>query len=373
MIDFSTATYRNILNYMLSQVSDVYDKRDGGVIQSALGPAAYVFEGFFISLDQVQRQAFVQTATGESLDLLGVIANATRKEATKAIRLGEFNCAVPIGSRFSTINSENSINFVVLSAVTEGSYYRLQAETAGEIGNDYTGPILPITAIEGLTSAKITDILTAGEEEENDEDFRERIIELLSSKAFAGNIAAYVQEIEAMDGVGGVQVYPVWNGGGTVCCSVVDPDFLPISSDLIQTIKNAIDPDPTSGIGLGIAPIGAQVTITTPEEYPVNVTASLVMAAGYKVETIQTAAEEAIEEYLLSARKKWDVNISNTDVVYSADVYVARISAALLSIDGVVNIKSLSVNGGQVDLSLTETGELQQIPVLGEVVLTDGA
>lgn len=140
MQNFSDATYKNILDYMLSLVPDTYDKRDTSPIQTSLGPAAYVLEGFYLSLDLVQKQAFVQTAAGDSLDLLAVLAGITRKQASAAVKIGIFDCAVPIGARFSTINGTESINFVVISTITEGSTYRLQAETAGDIGNRYSGP-----------------------------------------------------------------------------------------------------------------------------------------------------------------------------------------------------------------------------------------
>ena len=42
MQNFSDATYKNILDYMLSLVPDTYDKRDTSPIQTSLGPAAYV-------------------------------------------------------------------------------------------------------------------------------------------------------------------------------------------------------------------------------------------------------------------------------------------------------------------------------------------
>ncbi len=168
MIDFTQETYQNILQAMLDRVPDTYDKRDTAPIPTALGPAAFVIEGFYLTLNQVQRQAFVQTASGQSLDDLAVIAGLTRYPASAAVRLGVFNAAVAIGARFSTINGENSINFIVTATDTpedpeEGfHYYQLTAETAGTIGNEYTGPILPITAIPGLTSAQITDILVPG-------------------------------------------------------------------------------------------------------------------------------------------------------------------------------------------------------------------
>ena len=243
MIDFKSQTYQNILQAMLDRVPDTYDKRDTAPIPTALGPAAFVIEGFYLTLNQVQRQAFVQTASGQSLDYLAVIAGLTRYPASAAVRLGVFNAAVAIGARFSTINGENSINFIVTAADTpedpeEGfHYYQLTAETAGAIGNEYTGPILPITTIPGLTSAQITDILVPGDDEETDGELRARLMTALNERPFGGNIASYRENILGIDGVGAVQVYPIWNGGGTVKCSVLGADFLPASEELVENVQ----------------------------------------------------------------------------------------------------------------------------------------
>ena len=333
MQDFSAATYKNILDHMLSLVPDTYDKRDTSPIQTSLGPAAYVLEGFYLSLDLVQKQAFVQTASGDSLDLLAVLAGITRKQASAAVKVGIFDCEVPIGARFSTINGTESINFVVISTITEGSAYRLQAETAGDIGNRYSGPILPIDSIEGLNSAQLTDLLIPGENTEEDEPF------------------------------------PVWDGGGTVCCSILGADFLPASSDLVQMVQNAIDPPPGQGLGLGLAPIGAQVTVTAPKTVPVDISATLTLASGHELETVQQPAQDAVSDYLLQIRKNWDVNISSTAIAYSAEVYLARVLAGLISLDGVVNVSALTLNGIAADMALQQTGALQQVPVLGKVEL----
>ena len=104
MIDFSEDTYQALLQKMLAQIPDTYDKRDGSPIPTALGPAAFVLAGFYLSLNQVQKQAFVQTAVGQSLDYLATLAGLTRYPASAAVRLGVFNTAVPAGARFSTIN-----------------------------------------------------------------------------------------------------------------------------------------------------------------------------------------------------------------------------------------------------------------------------
>ena len=377
MIDFTQDTYQNLRQEMLDRVPDTYDKRDTAPIPTAISPAAYALAGFYLSLDQVQRSAFIQTAVGDGLDMLAVIGGLTRYPASAAVRLGIFNTAVPIGARFSTINGTNSINFAVTAAATvsepeEGfTYYQLTAETPGTIGNEYTGPILPITTIPGLTSAQITDILVPGDDTETDDAFRERLIEALNNRPFGGNIADYRQNVLAIDGVGGVQVYPTWNGGGTVKLSVLGADFLPASPTLVENVQNAIDPPPNQGLGLGLAPIGAKVTVVAPTELTVNVSATLMLAAGYAIGQVQEPVEQAIEAYLLSVRQEWDTNTSSTAVSYAADVYVARITAAIVGVTGVVNATNVQLNGGTADLILTETGETQQVPVIGTVALNE--
>lgn len=371
MIDFSQQTYQNILKAMLDRVPNTYDKRDTSPIPTALGPAAWVLEGFYLSLNQVQQAGFIQTATGQSLDYLAEIAGLTRYPASPAVRLGTFNIAVPIGSRFSTINGSDSINFTVTDATDTANQYQLTAETPGTIGNEYTGAILPITTIPGLTSAQITDILVPGDDQETDEELRERLITALNDRPFGGNIAQYRENILAIDGVGAVQVYPTWNGGGTVKCSILGADFLPASEELVENVQAAIDPPPNQGLGLGLAPIGAQVTAVAPTELTVNVSATLTLASGYQIGQVQQPIEDAISAYLLSVRQDWDTNTSSTSVQYAADVYVARITASIVGVAGVVNATNVELNGGTSDLTLTENGTTQQVPVIGTVTLSE--
>ena len=374
MINLSKYTYQELLEQLLDRVPDAFNKRDMSPIQVAAGMTAYGLELYYIALAEVQREGLIQTATGEQLDLLSVVAGTTRYQASPAVRLGIFDTAVPLGSRFSTINGENSIDFQVTAVTTgpdEGSYYyQLTAETPGSIGNDYTGPILPITAIPNLSSAQITDILVPGDDTETDDEYRERVLEALNDRPFAGNIAAYRQEILSIDGVGAVQVYPTWNGGGTVKCSILGADFLAASPTLVENVQTAIDPIVNQGLGLGYAPIGAQVTITTPTTVSINVTATLLLAPGYNIEQVQPLVEQQIENYLLSVRQEWDTNVSATGVQYAANVYVSRVISAIVNATGVVNVQSLTLNGENQDISLTETGTTQEIPILGAVNLS---
>lgn len=371
MIDFSGQTYQAILTQMLDGIPDTYDKRDTSPIPTALGPAAWSFEGFYLSLNQVQQQAFIQTAVGDALDNLAVIAGIKRYQASDAVRLGIFNTTVPIGARFSTINGTQSINFVVTATTDTANQYQLTAETPGTIGNEYTGPILPITAIPGLTSAEIGSILIPGDDTETDDELRERILTALTQRPFGGNIASYREYVLAIDGVGAVQIYPTWNGGGTVKCSILGADFAPASSELVENVQNALDPPPNQGLGLGLAPIGAQVTVSSPTSVTVNVTATLTLSPGYEIGQVQQPIENALDSYLLSVNQEWGTNTSSTSVSYAANVYVSRVIAAMVGVDGVVNATNVQLNGTSTDLILTETGATQQVPTLGTVTLSE--
>lgn len=369
MIDLTDNTYRNLLQTMLSRVPNTFDKREGSFLQTALGPAAYALAEFYIALNNVQRSGFVQTSVGSSLDLLAAVGGISRYGASPAVRLGVFDKAVPVGARFSTINGTVSINFMVTALGDKAGEYRLTAETPGLIGNQYTGPLLPITFIEGLTSAELTDILVPGDDTETDDALRERLITALTQRPFSGNIAAYRETILAIDGVGAVQVYPTWNGGGTVKCSILGADLLPASATLVAEVQNAIDPTPNSGLGLGLAPIGAKVTIVAPESVTVNVTAGVTLASGYTLDQVQPLAQNAVNEYLTDIRKAWGTPVNETDVLYVSQVYLSRVLAAIVGTTGVVNAAEVQLNGASEDLELTETGVLQQVPVMGTVVL----
>ena len=71
MIDFNDAKYtqKKIEAELLSRVPDTIDKRQGSMIQTALGPVAWYLEGIYMLLAQVQENAYAGSAVGEYLDL----------------------------------------------------------------------------------------------------------------------------------------------------------------------------------------------------------------------------------------------------------------------------------------------------------------
>lgn len=382
MIDFSGYTREAIQKDMLSQVPNTIDTREGSIIQTAVGPVAWYLEGVYMLLRQIQENAYASTAVGESLDYIAAERNVYRKNAIAAVRKGTMNVQVPEGSAFRTMNGANSVIFASgrLIEKTSDSYtYEMICQTPGTIGNMYTGNILPLTVLSGLTSASIGEIILSGADEENDDSLRARYFETFAIQAFGGNIVAYRTTILAIEGVGAVQVYPAWKGGGTVLCSILNSQLRPAETALIKQVQDYMCPAENGGAspspnGYGIAPIGAAVTITTAEVLELDVACNIQTAEGAAVNTeaYQERIEEKIGEYLDTVREAWGDPIKGQKIEYAVAVYISRITMAILSIEEIVNVTDITINGSSNDLLLTEAPELQQIPQLGTVIINGG-
>lgn len=374
MIDFSGYTKEYIEQEMLGQVDPDIDTREGSMVQTAVAPGAWWLEGMYLDFNKVQQNSNSQTAVGSYLDLITESRGIVRKAATPAVRQGTFNIAIPAGSVFKTINGPDSVNFISGNLISSSPnyVYEMTCEVAGIIGNSYTGPIMPVTAINGLTLAQIGQIITVGTDEETDDALRARYAESFEVAGFGGNISSYRNTILSLSGVGAVQVYPAYNGGGTVLCSILDDNYEPAQQALIDSVQNYICPpvNAPSSYGFGMAPIGALVTIATGTTLSIDVACTIQWDSGHGgAEDIQ-AVENAINDYIQAAARTWGDPLVNYTVDYSVTVFLARVISAILGVDGVVNVTGVTLNGSAADVVCTETSALQQIPEMGTVTIS---
>lgn len=374
-------TYEYLMELALSFVPDDRDKRQGSVIYDALAPFCQVLAAGAIQLRQFYTQTYAVTATGEDLDNRVAEQGITRFAATHAVRKISVAdergnpIALPLGARFSTVSNTNPVNYAVTAQYVEDGVavpgsYEATCEELGVVGNEYSGNLINITFVQGLASATMTSMLVPARDVETDDELRERYFDTLNQKAFGGNIADYREKVMGTAGVGAVQIYPVWNGGGTVKLSIVDPTYGPCSPEFVASIQEEIDPENAQGeqgAGLGIAPIGHKVTVVTPDEVTIDVTATIVLGTNYTKGHVETPIMEAVANYIQSLRQSW---ADATDLnEYSCDVFVSRMSAAIITVPGVANVTNVTLNGLAQDIHLTQSGVVQQLPKMGEVIL----
>lgn len=371
-------TFDYLMSQSLAQVPDAMDKRQGSIIYDALAPACYRLAELYNNFRNVYTDTFIETASGEALDLRCAEQGLSRYNATYALKKAYFESssgtpiAIPLGSRFATMSDIEPIVYAVEAQYAEDGVaipgcYTLRCETAGVAGNEYNGKLTSITRVQGLATATMSDLITPARDSESDEEFRSRYFEIVNSRAFGGNIADYNQYVRTISGIGDVQIYPVWNGGGTVKLSIVDTEYNPCSDIFVSTVKELIDPTAAEGSGLGIAPIGHTVTISTPTNFTINISMDITLTNGYTLGQMTQPITTAINEYFTLLKKDWGVESELG--TYSLSVFVARILSAALQVPGVANITNVTLNGQSKDIVLTQTAELQQLPKLGTVTI----
>lgn len=375
--------YQYILARYLGNVRDDVDKRDGSVVWDSGAPLCIELAIAYMYVQAMILNCFAATAGSPYLEMRCEEQGIERDPATYAKRLGVFTdgsggpYALAIGTRFSTIDEVNLINYVVSEVYTEngvtvpGSYI-LTCETAGEIGNQYYGEITPLFTLTDLATATLTDVLVPGENEQDLEDLREEYFNVVNQKAFGGNITQYREFVEKLEGVGSCQVYPTWNGGGTVKISFLDSTYHRPSNILVQEVQQAVDPhynDAYAGMGLGTAPIGHVVTIVAPSNKTVDISATVELKPGIILGQVLPLIISSIENYFDTIRQEWDM-ASNLNV-YSSKVILAKVQNAILDVEGVVNVLNCKLNNLAADITLTENATTQEIPILGEVTINE--
>ncbi|MDN4069274.1 baseplate J/gp47 family protein [Paenibacillus vini] len=354
-------TFEAILERMLNRVPSNVDKRPGSIIYDALAPAAAELAQLYMELDTNINLSYADTATGEYLERRTGEFGINREQATKARRKGLFYASgdvpidVPVGSRFSI----NDLDYTAISKISTGQWM-LECETPGVIGNQEFGPLLPIDYIDGLVRAELADVLVPGEDAETDDSLRQRYMDAINEQPFGGNVSDYKQKINAIPGVGGTKIFPVWNGGGTVKATIIAANFGPTSQILIDEVQTLIDPEVNSGLGIGLAPIGHKVTVTGAQAQVINVTATLTLAPDTTIGQVQQDVEDALSAYLLSIRQAW----ANESALI---VRVAQVESRILTVPGVVDVANTQLNGSATNVVLTD----EQIPVFGTVTLSE--
>ena len=355
---YESQTYENILNRMMTRVREQYpnlDDREGSILFNALAPAALELAVMYTELDIVLGESFPDTASRHYLmvacEQVGI--DISQFDAYAGTFKGEFNAEVSIGSRWNC----DLYNYTVEEYLGEENgyhYYAMKCETLGAVANDQTGSLLPITeAPINLTHAEVVECLIEGEDEVEDDEVRKVYFDHVKNNASDGNVAQYKQWCAEYDGIGHAKIFPRWNGANTVKVSILSTSNAVASDTLVANFQEYLDPG-SEGMGNGVAPIGAIVTVSTATEKTVNVEATVALKEGH-TETDHLA--EVVSNYFK------EISYEKSHVPYMA------VGSALLGAEGVDGVSNLKLNGAMVDIALGE----EEVPVVGTVKWTVSA
>lgn len=343
-------TYEDLLAMKLAGIDESLDKREvTSMIYNATAANSAETVQMLFTLKHFIDMVFADTAPREYLIRRAAERGLKPFEATFAQRKGVFNIDVPIGARFSL----DELNYVVTEKISTGEF-ALQCETAGTIGNLFSGSLIPVEYIQGLESAMLTDLLVPGEDEEETEAFRRRYFNSFGSTAFGGNRADYKQKVRAIAGVGGVRVYRAWNGGGTVKLVIIDSQFKPPTQTLIDTVQELMDPLNAQGEGLGFAPIDHIVTVFGVQAMPIDISLNITYQAGWTWQDVASSVQSIIDDYLAELAEQWSLAESYEEDHAGLVVRISHIESRLLGVNGILDIANTTLNDSPANLEIAK-------------------
>ena len=335
--------------------------------------------------------------------------NTDQFKPSAGVFKGEFNVEVDINSRWNCDLYNFRVTEYIGKNESDFYEYKMDCESTGTGANNLTGTLTPIDSTPaGLTHAELKECLIEGENESTDDEIRTVYYNYINSNAEDGNVAQYERWCNEYDGIGNFKITPLWHGDNTVGVSILSSSNKAASSTLIEEVQNYFDPTdieyfsgngsttaftivktpsaidlvringvaktentdytysggvltfttaPASGtnnievrynggMGNGVAPIGAFVTVDTADELPINVSAEVTLKSGYSDTSV---INTAIEKFF------------STIAYEKSQVSYMTLGAAILAVEGVESITNLKLNNSTSDITLTT----YQIPVLG--------
>lgn len=400
---FENQTYETLLASALARISSTFDKREGSMVYNGVAPSMAELAQLYIGLDFVFTATYIATAPREYLIERAKDRGLSPKAASAAVFRAEFNIEVPVGARFSC----EELNFIVTERMNgadsdAGLSHKVTCETVGSAANDCAGDLIPIEYIAGLASAKLVELLIPGDDEEETEVFRQRVLDAVQSQAFGGNQADYKAKVLGIDGVAAVKVHPVWNSditpaslipsssvqtwfannintisdagvkawltavytaalgkkltvGGTVKLVIMAANNAAPSTELINLVQTTMDPTQNAGEGLGLAPIGHVVKVEGVIPTTIAVSTHLTFATGYVWNDAKAAVNNTVAKYFDELAEAWENGAALIVRISQIESRILSECAAYIS-----DIGNTKLNNATQNITLGE----DNIPVL---------
>lgn len=325
---FSEQTYEVIKQRILDNIDKDIDKREGSFTNTMVSPMAVELAQTYMEFEHILNLLFVNDSYGEYLDKKANEFGIYRKKGLKSrgvVRVyGPDDIVIP---RNATLTTESGLVFVVYRQdYIKKDYVDIivEANEVGELYNVDADSKWNCTITDGKNTIEVYNIentsnITGGVEIETDEQLRDRILDQARNPATTGNEQDYINWCKEVDGVFNVTVRPRWNGPNTVKLIISDEDRRPLPQYIVDECNEHIQ---------NTRPILADVTVINPTIF--NVDVSLTIYAVTNIDDIKEQIKLITIENLKYCNDKIRLN---------------TLGAEYLSVEGVIDYDSLSVNG----------------------------
>lgn len=322
---------------------------EGGFSQDIIGSVSFELANIKdTELDAIADRCFVATAKNDDLDKVGADYGLPRREDASAVVYLEIT-----GEQFAVINQNvkavfNNLVYTVQEYKKINSSgiaaVKAKCETPGTIGNVPPNTINKfLIEYEGLKSVNNPESAYDGFDKEDDEVYRQRILDYLKEDATNANKAQYEKWAREVTGVQRAVIKSAEVMGAGIVGVYISAIDAEVSEDLKKSVFDHIN---------ALQPINATVVVSAMTYVSTDVTAKVILKNGYTPADVKDEFCIALKQYL-----------TTVDNVVS----YFRISELLFDCSGVEDVIEYTLNGGSASVNLNDT----DYPVAGEVEIVN--
>jgi len=303
------------------------------------------------STEELRRQVFVQTSTGDYLEMHAETRGLARKNALPAQGVLRFWRETPAPGDIiiakgvlCATRPDPQVQFetaeaAVLPAGAQGIEVAAHAAEAGALGNVAPGAVcLMVTPAPGISGVSNTAGFAGGVDAESDDALRNRLLQSFSNISNGTNCAFYYDLAMQDEGVASANVLPRQRGRGTVDV-VVSCHNRGDEAEIVAGLQEAMQA--RKEINVDVLVQGAQRDV-------INIEAEISVSDGYDAQVVLAACEERISGYISA-------------LGVGGALLLAQLGSALLGVDGVYNYRLNAPDDDVIPLSshVVEAGAVQ--------------
>ena len=320
-------------------------------LAARLYAAAAQIQGLYLQAQWLLDQSFPQTAAGEYLDRHAQLRGIKRSVATCAAGKLRFGLSTAVGGDLTVKSgtvcmTKDGVRFATTddTVLTAGALYvdvPAIALEPGRQGNVAANTVTIMAAMPvGIKACTNPEAFSGGEDEEDDEGLRQRLLDSYRRLPNGANAAYYEQTALSRTGVAAAVAVRCPRGVGSVDLYVATDAGIP-DEDLLSELEDYLQEK---------REISVDLRVLAPTTKPLNIQVAIQPAAGYSFETACADADAVLRETF-------------TGVMLGKEVTLAFLGNLLYDLDSVQNYRFTSPSA---DIPASPT----VLPCLGTVTIS---
>lgn len=347
--------YKSIRNRMRENLNSEASKTEGTFSMDLINVFSNELARIIsMEVDTIVDDVMLDTTTGINLDRKALELGEKRNHGEKAKGIvkiiGNTGIVIKQGTVLKSVYgvSYETIQDAVISPAGEAQVGVVCVQNGIE-GNIKAGELKAFKDdLKGISSVINESEISGGTNTEEDEAFRQRVIEKKMRPIISGNKNHYVYWAKQVSGILKAKVIPLASGAGTVKVIVLSSEYAEVEGALLENVKKHIEDN---------RPVGAKVDVVSARAKDIRLNIRLRLEEHYEKDAVKEKISLKMKEYL-------------KDIIFDERKSLSyyKVGDFVFTIEGVKDILDYTINGQKTSIEITE----EEFFKLSEVIVDVG-